>query len=110
MYRQGDVLIEPVTEIKGDKREKGKHLLIQGEGADHGHFISGAEVFDAPPNKENTTHFLTVEDEATIEHLLISSGVWTKEHASFTIPVGTYKVTRQVELSPYEKIIQQVRD
>ena len=105
--RQGDVFLEKVSGIPKSATKAKSNLLVLGEGRDHGHFANGegVEVLEAGGEK-----FVSVEHEAEIEHLLVSTGVWTKEHKPITIDKGYYKVIQQEEYNPYADTIEKVRD
>jgi hypothetical protein len=116
MYRQGDVLIERIVSIPHYPISH-ERLLVRGEGRNHGHFINGdgVAVYKAPQDELTdgggiVTHYLDVEDPGVLEHLLIDSNVWTREHAPIHIPPGKYRVIRQREYNPYAKAIRQVND
>ncbi len=116
MYRQGDVLIERIDEIPTTK-DCTDRLLVRGEGRNHAHYIMGEGVsIGIPEDTENTseremvTHYLSITEEARLEHLLIDSEMWTEEHDTIRIPPGTYKVIRQREYDPYARAIRMVKD
>ena len=116
MYRQGDVLIEEVKEVP-PREEVKDTLLVRGEGRNHGHFIAGKNLIISKALENELsegggiiTHYLDVQSEADLEHLLIDSGTWTHEHNPITIPPGKYRVIKQREYNPYSKAIRAVRD
>lgn len=96
MYRQGDVLIVPVTEMPGRlepvAREDGRVVLAHGEATGHAHTIRdrSAALFCVP---ELNTVFLTVsgDEPAALTH---------DEHATIMLPPGRYRVVRQREYAP----------
>lgn len=109
-YRHGDVLLIKVdlADIRGTKTNS--RLLAEGEGRNHGHIIEGdVEVYELQ-DQSNTSHFLAVNEDAILKHLLIDSGEWTGEHTDITVPPGTYRVIRQREYDPYEQRIREVND
>lgn len=116
MYRQGDVLIE-----RCDKHHclsaTEERLLVRGEGRNHGHFIVGDHVTVLKAEEGTVsegggliTHYLEVDGVCTLEHLLIDSSLWTKEHDTIAIPPGRYRVIRQREYNPYARAIRAVKD
>lgn len=116
MYRQGDVLLEKLSFLP-ERSSTDETLLVRGEGRNHGHFINGeaVKILVAQENELSdggglVTHYLNVESEAALEHLLIDSGEWTHEHAPIVIPPGKYRVIKQREYNPYSKAIRAVRD
>lgn len=85
-YRHGDVLIQKVEKVKGNKL---KHLVIaEGEVTGHAHRVTGgkAELY-----QDGDTLFLHVEEDATITH---------EEHKPLTLPVGDYGIKIQREYEP----------
>lgn len=116
MYRQGDVLIERCN-MRTQLSATEERLLVRGEGRNHGHFIMGDQVTILKAREGETseggglvTHYLEVHGECTLEHLLIDSSHWTKEHDTIEIPPGTYRVIRQREYNPYARAIRAVKD
>jgi len=116
MYRQGDVLLEKITELPERTKTK-EALLVRGEGRDHGHFILGAEIeiLKAEDNELTNggglvTQYIHVKEEAALKHLNIDSREWTQEHAPILIPPGKYRVIKQREYNPYSKAIRAVKD
>lgn len=109
--RQGDVLLESVDSIPAGAKKRSlksynDRLLVRGESANHAHYATG-EV-DVLEKDEDL--YLDVFSDAQLKHLLISSGVWTKEHKPIELDLGKYRVIRQREYNPYEKAMQQVQD
>lgn len=95
MYRQGDVLIERVTQINRDqpmKREDGKVILAHGEVTGHAHAIADEDVHQFAAEAGVT--FLEIKEAvALLKH---------EEHGTIELPQGRYRVTRQREYSPEE--------
>jgi hypothetical protein len=97
MYRQGDVLIIPVTDVPERldpvARENGRIILAHGEATGHAHAIKaeGAALFRDP---KLAAAFLTVTGEpVALEH---------DEHDTITLPPGSYRIVRQREYAPEE--------
>lgn len=109
---QGDVAFETIAALPDGLKKRniaklGDSILARGEFSDHAHFATGeVEVLDA----EDGTMYLDVKGEAEIQHLLESSGVWTKEHKPLKLTPGYYKVELQNQYNPYAKAIERVRD
>lgn len=87
MYRQGDVLIEPVRSIpaKAKKLAGARMVLAEGEATGHAHTI--AEEYGEMYERDGVL-YLRIAEAAPLEH---------QEHATITIAPGTYRVTRQRE-------------
>jgi hypothetical protein len=100
MYRQGDVLIQPVPEDEVPEAVKalpptprdgrGRIVLALGEATGHAHAITapGTLLRDA--------------NEMTADHLHLPSGgrLVHEEHAAISLPAGWYRVIRQREYIP----------
>lgn len=100
MYRQGDVLIEPVPWVRGEynnwmKVEKNRKgiILAEGEATGHHHRVKGNGV-------------RTIRSGARTGHgriLLVPKGgatVTHEEHDSIALPPGAYEIKRQREYEP----------
>ena len=99
LYRQGDVMIERISEIpKTAKRAKGKIILAHGEATGHHHAIEESDPADWWKDDDGTQYV----------HAFGTSTVTHQEHAPITLPRGRYKITRQVEYSP--EAIRNVQD
>jgi len=96
MYRQGDLLIE-VANIPEGAKALATHILAKGEVTGHAHAIRG----DATPYELDGVLYIHVEETATITH---------EEHAGITLPAGDYRVVRQREYNPYERVAREVAD
>ena len=95
--QQGDVIIKPVTGIKGRKLN---HLtLAQGESTGHHHTITEG---DAELYEQEGTLFLWVKsEEATLTH---------QEHKPITIPKGDYQIDIVREYDHFAEEARNVRD
>ncbi len=91
-YRQGDVYLRAATdEVSGAPvpRDGGRIVLAYGEVTGHAHAIAdpGAELVVTADD----VRLLIVEAEVALRH---------EEHATITIPPGTYEVRQQREYTP----------
>ncbi len=109
-------MVEEVNEIP-ERKLTTETLLIRGEGRNHGHFIRGKNLDIYVSSEEEraplgsiVTHYLDIQSEATLDHLLIDSGKFTSEHETIKIPPGRYRVIRQREYNPYTRAIRMIRD
>lgn len=87
MYRQGDVIIKKVPQIKGNKL---RHLtLAEGEMTGHAHKITDgeAELYE----HEGTLYLKVKSDKATLTH---------EEHKKVELPKGDFEIKIQREYSP----------
>jgi hypothetical protein len=95
MFRQGDILITAVQEIprglREVPRENGRIVLAHGEVTGHAHVLEGDALFIGADLEEMTDRFLKVESESQLVH---------DEHATITLPPGSYRVSRQREYAP----------
>lgn len=105
-WRQGDVLIESISETELKGQEADSNLLVRGEGRYHGHFATG----DATVYRSGSELFLSVHSSARIEHLHTETLQFTGEHAPIELPKGYYRIIRQREYNPYLKIIDFIQD
>ncbi|HEX2314696.1 MAG TPA: hypothetical protein VHJ17_13225 [Thermomonospora sp.] len=100
MYRQGDVLIQPIAEEQVPERAKalppaprdgrGRMVLALGEATGHAHAITAPGTL------------LRDGDPMTPDHLHLPSGgrLVHEEHAAISLPAGWYRVVRQREYIP----------
>lgn len=96
MYRQGDVLVVPVSlipkEVEPIAREHGRAILAHGEATGHAHAIKDqrAALFRDP---KLAAVFMRIsgDEPVALEH---------DEHSKIMIPPGDYAVIRQREYSP----------
>jgi len=112
-WRQGDVLIEQINELKEGLSKTKDNLLVRGEGRYHGHFIEGEIEIYPNPNfgvEDTVSHYLSVEEEAVLKHLHTETKLPTGEHHQLKLKPGKYRVIRQREYNPYAKVIQIIRD
>lgn len=99
-YRQGDVLLRQVSEIpvdavvteKKDQFGKPRVVLAYGEVTGHAHAIHDLENVDVFV-KGDGTMYLQVKDAVDLKH---------EEHATITLPAGSYERVIQREYSPEE--------
>lgn len=91
MFRQGDVLLVPVTEMPRGRPfapEGGRLVLARGEATGHHHSVAeqDAVLVDAAEGV-----FLRIMSPTPLEH---------QEHAPITLRPGLYRVFRQREYVP----------
>jgi hypothetical protein len=96
IYRQGDVLLVATrAKARGTKvPTNGRGIVLaEGEVTGHAHRITdaGAELLH---DADTEARFLRVLAEGGVDLI-------HEEHATITLPRGTYKVMRQVELTPW---------
>ncbi len=95
MFRQGDVLLIPVSEVpKGlvpVAREGGRVILAHGEVTGHAHAIVAAEAdlfADPKATTEAADRYLRLRSTVTLDH---------EEHGRIELPADNYIVRRQRE-------------
>jgi hypothetical protein len=97
MYRQGDVLIVPISAIPGDlekiPRENGRLILAHGEATGHAHAITSSKATLFRDPKLNAMFLQVVEEPVALVH---------DEHNSIALVPGNYQIIRQREYSPQE--------
>lgn len=101
MYRQGDLLIKPISELPEERLvksfvEDNQVVLLHGEATGHNHTLKGN--FSLLRNNDGVA-YLDVHEDCVLVH---------DEHATIDVVVGKYAVIRQREYTP-EKIVY-VRD
>ena len=92
MYRQGDVLIIPVSEVPNDveevPREDGRTVLARGEATGHAHAINSRFAHLVAKGAER---YLRAERPVMLRH---------EEHSKIHLPAGQYRVIIQREYHP----------
>ena len=111
--RQGDILIERIDAIPPGAKPTKERTVALGESQGHGHVLvaepkTKMKVFvDA---QEEDVFYCEAKGQAAMEHLMVSTGVWTGEHHPVSIPDGTYRISRQYQYDPYADAIEIVAD
>ncbi len=95
MYRQGDLLINRISDFPNERivksfTEDNEAILLRGEATGHNHKLVGN--FDLYRNGNNAI-FLDIKDECKIVH---------EEHGTINLEIGKYVVVRQREYTPKE--------
>lgn len=95
MYRQGDVLIVPITAelpegAQAVERDNGRIVLAYGEATGHSHAIASKS---ATLYAHGDVRYLHAKRPVALRH---------EEHARIDIPAGLYRIIRQVEYMPTE--------
>ena len=98
MYRQGDVLVVPISEadvppglIPAPRDRSGRLVLAYGEATGHAHVVSGEGL-----------RLLCLPDDlqAMFLHVRTLGRVTHEEHGAIPLPAGYYRVVRQREYVP----------
>lgn len=92
LYRQGDVLLKPITEIPKNAKKKDL-ILAHGEVTGHCHQFVDASIVSV--FLYNETQYVEVFHPAELIH---------DEHGKQLIHVGNYEVVRQREVDLSEEI------
>jgi len=98
MYRQGDVLVVPVSENKvpaglvpAPRDRSGRMVLAYGEATGHAHVVTG----------EGLSLLCLPDDlEAMFLHVRVYGRISHEEHSAIGLPAGYYRVVRQREYVP----------
>lgn len=93
-YRQGDVLILPVTKIPKNLKKTKKCTLALGEATGHHHTIHTGAVGYANSVESLAEYFTVSTNTAELTH---------QEHDTISLPKGNYRSIIQSEYTP-EKI------
>jgi hypothetical protein len=98
MFRQGDVLLVPVstrelpTSVQPLPRDaRGRLVLALGEATGHAHAVSARDAELLADPAEVDRRFLRIATEAMLTH---------EEHAPIPLPAGLYRVVQQREFVP----------
>jgi hypothetical protein len=98
MYRQGDILLAPISErfpLDGTRPlprdAQGRLVLALGEVTGHAHVVAApdAELLADPFDVDR--RFLRIVSEGLLTH---------EEHAPIPVPAGLYRVVQQREFAP----------
>ena len=92
-FRQGDVLIEAVTDIPNGLAKQNKQsriILAHGEATGHHHSLDMSAA-DWWKDEKSGDQFIAVKHQTEIVH---------QEHAPIALTPGNYRVRRQKEYSP----------
>lgn len=98
LWRQGDVLIETITEIPPTaQRRPGPPILVTGEATGHAHRVEDADAAE-------------IWEVADVLYLkvLVETRIVHDEHAPIALPVGIYRIWQQREYTPGD--IRTIRD
>lgn len=98
-YQQGDVLLFPVNEIKGEKKERGERgfVLAEGESTGHAHTVQD----EIEMMVSDAGMFIASEKPFTITH---------EEHKPVVVPPGKYEVKRVQEYNHFAEEAKNVVD
>jgi hypothetical protein len=98
MYRQGDILLTPVTDDQLSERmrplprdARGRLVLASGEATGHAHVVVAPDAALLADPAEIDRRFLRIVTESLLVH---------EEHAPIPLPPGLYRVVRQREYTP----------
>ena len=97
MYQQGDVLIQEVDEIKGEKLSH--QILARGEVTGHAHRVSEGDV--------------ELYEQDGVLYLRVNSGTATvthEEHMPVVLPQGDFIIRRVREYDHFEEEARSVQD
>ena len=102
LYRQGDVLIQPIQNINKNKLKQTKRCtLALGEATGHHHSILDGSAIGYADGVDSLAEYIEVTNPegAPLTH---------QEHDTIVLPEGQYRVIGQVEYTP-ERLVS-VRD
>jgi hypothetical protein len=98
MYRQGDVLLVPVTPgdlptgaVPAPRDRSGRMILARGEATGHAHVINGPDTELLADRDDIDRLFVQIMTRGRLVH---------EEHGAIAVPAGTYRVIRQREYIP----------
>ena len=104
-YRQGDVLIERVSQLpKQPAKKKGRVILAHGEVTGHAHEIKAPKLASIEECDEAVRLLGDLSDAGTMTHHALAvhgdTAVVHDEHGAIPLEAGDYIVRRQREYSP----------
>ena len=88
IYRQGDLLFEESDKIPSGFSASNSPVILEGEATGHSHRLVKGMVFRSSYQREM---FIKVENGGRVVH---------EEHATLHLPMGVFKVVRQIEYTP----------
>ncbi len=101
MFRQGDILIVPISELPEGvtkvEKDKGRDILAYGEVTGHAHAVENSSVselfidLDSNDVDEMRDRFLKITEETAVIH---------EEHDQIPLGAGLYLIKRQLEYTP----------
>ena len=97
MFRQGDVLIVPVSPeampqcVTAPRDERGRLVLARGEATGHAHVVGGPGLQLLAERDDPDSLWLDVPSHGRVTH---------EEHGPISLPAGRYQVVRQREYLP----------
>lgn len=92
MYRHGDVFLEAIGTIPARAQRLPHCVLAEGEATGHRHRIL----------EEHKAELFELGDERFLRVISATAALVHPEHATITLPEGTYRVWFQREYSPKE--------
>jgi hypothetical protein len=98
LFRHGDVMVMEVEAIPPEAKRRNHLVLAHGEVTGHSHRIAergAAEVYELG----GETFLRVTKEPATLIH---------DEHASISLPLGSYRFWKQREYSP--EAIREIKD
>lgn len=105
--RQGDVRLIPVNEIPSTAEKINSKIVARGEISGHAHIVNGADIY----MDKDIMYIMPNKTDASIRHLMESTGVWTKEHHGLSLNENTiYRVDIEKEFDPYAKKMREAKD
>jgi hypothetical protein len=106
IFRQGDVLLRRVESVPDNvtpvPRENGRIVLAHGEVTGHAHAILD-EAAELVRTAETNQRFLKIMNASGVQ-------LQHEEHATITLPPGTYEVIRQREYTSRDMPARYVAD
>ena len=98
MFRQGDILLVPVSPddvpaeaVPAARDRAGRCVLARGEATGHAHVVAGHDLRVLASPNDVDQMFVEIVSRARLVH---------EEHGPITVPAGWYQVVRQREYVP----------
>jgi len=93
LFRQGDVLLIPITSIPNSLKRTKRVTLALGEVTGHHHSILDGNAVGYADNENSLAKYVEVNKPA-------GASLTHQEHDTIVLPEGNYRVVGQVEYTP----------
>lgn len=100
--RHGDVILKPVDQATGERKELREYTLAHGEVTGHHHTlyaVNPGTLLNLYTDKER--RFLELNEAWSLRH---------QEHREIIVPPGIYEIGIEREYDPFERVMRKVMD
>lgn len=103
IYRNGDILLKTIEKLPDNLKQifQGKEFTVAlGEITGHSHVIVAEPAIEVLED-EKGKRYIKINGEAEIKH---------QEHKTIKLKSGMYVIIHEQEFSPFDELINQVKD